>query len=144
MTIGEVSIGKALVDIGASVSLMPLSMMRRIGGLQLKPTRMSLQLADRSIKYREGVVEDVLVKVDKFLIPVDFVVIDLSGDVEIPLIMGCPFMRTAKIGICMENGQLIVRVEDDEIQFDIFKAMHHPRDKGKCFQIDIHEGICSE
>ncbi|XP_019451854.1 PREDICTED: uncharacterized protein LOC109353957 [Lupinus angustifolius] len=44
----------------------------------------------------------------------------------------------------MENGKLIVRVENDEIQFDIFKAMHHPRDKGQSFQIDILEEICSE
>ncbi|XP_019434269.1 PREDICTED: uncharacterized protein LOC109340932 [Lupinus angustifolius] len=143
VTIREISIGKALVDLGASVRLMPLSMMRRIGGLPLKPTRMSLQLADRSIKYPEGVEEYVLVKVDKFLIPIDFSVIDISEDVEIQLILGRPFMITTKMGIDMENGKLIVRVEDDKIQFDIFKAMHHPRDKGQCFQIDILEEICS-
>ncbi|XP_019434435.1 PREDICTED: uncharacterized protein LOC109341067 [Lupinus angustifolius] len=144
VTIGEVSIGKALVDLGEILSLMPLSMMRRIGGMELKPTRMSLQLADRSIKYPDGIAEDELVRWDKFLIPVDFVVIDISEDVEIPLILGRPFMRTTKMGIYMENGKLIVRVENDEIQFDIFKAMHHPRDKRQCFQIDILEEICSE
>ncbi|XP_019435507.1 PREDICTED: uncharacterized protein LOC109342008 [Lupinus angustifolius] len=103
VTIGNVSVGKALVNLGASVSLRPLSMMKRIGGIQLKPTRMSLQLADRSIKYPERVVEDVLVKVGKFLIHVDFVVIDITEDKEIPLILGRPFMRTAKMGIDMEN-----------------------------------------
>ncbi|XP_019451855.1 PREDICTED: uncharacterized protein LOC109353958 [Lupinus angustifolius] len=142
--IGEVSIGKALVDLGASVSLMPLSMMRRIWGLQLKPTRMSLQLAYRSNKYPKGVAEDVLVKVDKFVIPIDFDVIDISEYVEIPLILERPFMRTTKMGKDMENGKLIVRVEDDEIHFDIFKAMHHPRDKGQHFQIDILEQIYLE
>ncbi|XP_019433745.1 PREDICTED: uncharacterized protein LOC109340493 [Lupinus angustifolius] len=144
VTIGEVSIGKALVNLMSTVSLMSLSIMRRIGELQLTPTRMSLQLADISIKYLEGVAEDVLVKVDKFLILVDFAVINISGDVEIPLIMGRPFIRTTKMGIDMENGKLIVRVENDEIRFDIFKAMHHPRDKGQCFQIDNLEEICSE
>ncbi|XP_019433710.1 PREDICTED: uncharacterized protein LOC109340463 [Lupinus angustifolius] len=130
VTIGNVSVGKALVDLGASVSLMPLSMMKRIGGIQLNTTRMSLQLEDRSIKYLETVTEDVLVKVDKFLIPVDFVVIDITEDTEIPLILGRPFMTTTKMGIYMENGKLLVRVADDEIKFDIFHAMHHPKDKG--------------
>ncbi|XP_019450650.1 PREDICTED: uncharacterized protein LOC109352921 [Lupinus angustifolius] len=139
VTIGNVSIGKALVDLGASVSLMPLSMMKGIGGIQLKPTWMSLQLADRSIKYPEGVVEDVLVKVEKFLIPVDFVVIDITEDTEIPLILGRPFMRTSKKGIDMENGKLLVRVADNKIEFDIFHAMHHPKDKGQCLQLDVVE-----
>ncbi|XP_019465372.1 PREDICTED: uncharacterized protein LOC109363567 [Lupinus angustifolius] len=144
VTIGEVSTGKALVNLGASVSLMPLSMKRRIGGLQLKPTKMSLQLANRSIKYLERFVADVLVRVDKFPILIDFVVIDISKDVDIPLILGHPFMRTAKMGIDMENGKHMVRVENDEIQLDIFKAMHHPRDQRKCFQINILEEIFSE
>ncbi|XP_019433474.1 PREDICTED: uncharacterized protein LOC109340280 [Lupinus angustifolius] len=142
VTIGNVSIDKALVDLGAI--LMPLSMMKRIGGIQLKPARMSLQLADRSIKYPEGVVEDILVKVDKFLIPVDFAVIDISEDTEIPLILGRPFMRTEKLGIDMENCKLLVRVGDDEIKFDIFHAMHHPKDKGQCLQLDVIEEICAK
>ncbi|XP_019430766.1 PREDICTED: uncharacterized protein LOC109338086 [Lupinus angustifolius] len=144
VTIGNVSVGNALVDLGASVSLMPLSMMKRIGGIHLKPTRMSLQLVDRSIKYPEGVAEDVLVKVDNFLIPIDFIVIDIIEDTEIPLILGRPFMRTTKMGIDMENGKLLVRVADDEIEFDIFHAMHHPKDKGQCLQLDVIEEICAE
>ncbi|XP_019435120.1 PREDICTED: uncharacterized protein LOC109341634 [Lupinus angustifolius] len=144
VTIGNVSVGKALVDLGASVSLTSLSMMKRIGEIQLKPKSMSLQLADRSIKDPEGVVEDVLVKLDKFCIPVDFAVIDITEDTEIPLILGRPFMRTAKIGIDMENGKLLVQVANDEIEFDIFHVMHHPKDKGQCLQLDIVEEICVE
>ncbi|XP_019442308.1 PREDICTED: uncharacterized protein LOC109347030 [Lupinus angustifolius] len=144
VTIGNVSVGKALVDLGANVSLMPLSMMKRIGGIQLKPTRMSLQLADGSIKYPEGVAEDVMVKVDKFLIPVDFVVIDRIEDTEIPLSLGRTFMRTTKMGIHMENDKLLVRVGDDEIEFDIFHTMHHPKDNGQCLQLDVIEEICAK
>ncbi|XP_019447335.1 PREDICTED: uncharacterized protein LOC109350564 [Lupinus angustifolius] len=144
VTIGNVSIGKALVDLGASVSMMSLSMIKRIGGIQLKPTRMSLQLADRSIKYPEGVAEDVLVKVDKFLIPVDFIVIDITEDTKILLILGRPFMRTEKMGIDMENGKLVVRVANDENEFHIFHAMHHPKHKGKYLQLDVVEEICAE
>ncbi|XP_019447331.1 PREDICTED: uncharacterized protein LOC109350560 [Lupinus angustifolius] len=143
VTIGKVNVGKTLVDLGVSVSLMPLSLLRRIGGVQLKPTRMSLQLVDRSIKY-QGVVEDILVKVDKFLIPLDFTVFDISEDVEIPLIFEGPFMRTTKMEIDMENGKLKVRVDNEEIQFDIFEAIYHPKDKGQCFQLDVLDEICEQ
>ncbi|XP_019431195.1 PREDICTED: uncharacterized protein LOC109338416 [Lupinus angustifolius] len=139
VTIGNVPVGKAVVDLGAIVCLMPLSMMKRIRGIQLKPTRMSLQLVDRSIKYPEGVAEDVLVKVDKFSILVHFAVINITEDTEIPLILGRPFIRTTKMGIDMENGKLLVRVADDEVEFDIFHAMHHPKDKGQCLQVDVIE-----
>nr|KYP72467.1 hypothetical protein KK1_005056 [Cajanus cajan] len=91
VTIGTLPVGKALLDLGASINLMPLSMMRRIGDLEARPTRMTLQLANRSIKYPHGVVEDVLVKVDNFMFPVDFVVMDMEEDIEVPLILGRPF-----------------------------------------------------
>jgi len=74
---------------------MPLSMIKKIGELEIKPTRMTLQLADRSIKYPHGVVEDVLFKVDKFLFPMNFVIMEMEEDVEVPLILGRPFMKIA-------------------------------------------------
>jgi hypothetical protein len=80
--------GKALLDLGASINLMPLSMLKRIGDLEVKPTRMTLQLANRSLKFPNGVAEDVLVKVDKFVFPVDFVIMDIEEDLEVPLILG--------------------------------------------------------
>ncbi|XP_068461720.1 uncharacterized protein [Phaseolus vulgaris] len=89
------SIDPTLLDLGASINLMPLSMLKKIGDVEVRPTRMTLQLADRSIKYPHGIVEDLLVKVDKFLFPVDFVVMDIEEDVEVPLILGRPFMKTA-------------------------------------------------
>nr|KYP50823.1 hypothetical protein KK1_027388 [Cajanus cajan] len=76
---------------------MPLYMLQRIGDVEVKPTRMTLQLTDRSIKYPHGIVEDLLVKVDKFFFPVDFVVMDMEEDFEVPLILGRPFMKTAKV-----------------------------------------------
>ncbi|XP_020231419.1 uncharacterized protein LOC109811976 [Cajanus cajan] len=82
VTIGSLAIGKALLDLGASINLMPLSMLQRIGDLEVKPTRMTLQLADRSVKYPHGIVEDVLVKVDRFLFPADFVVMDIEEDID--------------------------------------------------------------
>ena len=84
--------GKALCDLGASINLMPLSIFRKLGLKEVQPTNVTLQLADRSIKYPYGVIEDVLVKVDKFYFPVDFIILDIDEDTEIPLILGRPFL----------------------------------------------------
>ncbi|XP_022635778.1 uncharacterized protein LOC111241500 [Vigna radiata var. radiata] len=110
-TIGNISVGKALIDLGASINLMSLSIFKKIEGLELKPTRMTLQLVDRSLKYPYGVAEDVLMKVDKFLFPVDFVIMEMEEDVNVPLIFGRPFMKTARVLIDMENDNLKVRVQ---------------------------------
>ncbi|XP_020208527.1 uncharacterized protein LOC109793466 [Cajanus cajan] len=95
VSIDNLSVGKALLDLGASINLMPLSMLKKIGEVEVRPTRMTLQLVDRSIKLPHGIVEDMIVKVDKFMFPVDFVVMDMEEDVEVPLILGRPFMKTA-------------------------------------------------
>ncbi|KAG4990797.1 hypothetical protein JHK87_024254 [Glycine soja] len=87
-TIGKEAVNKALIDLGASINLMPLSMCRRIGNLKIDPTKMMLQLVDRSITRPYGVVEDVLVKVHHFTFPMDFVIMDIEEDTEIPLILG--------------------------------------------------------
>ncbi|XP_014511500.1 uncharacterized protein LOC106770191 [Vigna radiata var. radiata] len=76
--IGNYEIGKALVDLGASINLMPLSMLQKIGGLEVKSTRMILQMADKSIRHPYGVVEDVVIKIDKLQFPVDFVVMEMG------------------------------------------------------------------
>ncbi|CAL0301721.1 unnamed protein product [Lupinus luteus] len=141
VTIGELSVGKALLDLGASINLMPLSMLKRIGDLDIKPTRMTLQLADRSVKYPYGVVEDVLVKVDGLVFPVDFVIMDIEEDKEVPLILGRPFMKTARVIIDVDDGKLKVRVGDQEVNFNVFEAMRHPRDKQNCFRVDIIDDI---
>ena len=90
---------------------------------------MTLQLADISMKYPYGVAEDVLVNVDKFMFPVDFVVMDIEEDTEVPLILGRPFMKTAKVIIDVDDGKLKVRVQDDEVNLNVFEAMQHPKDK---------------
>nr|KYP56300.1 hypothetical protein KK1_002537 [Cajanus cajan] len=72
VSIGNLSVGKALLDLGASINLMPLSMLKKIGEVEVRPTRMTLQLADRSIKIPHGIVEDMIVKVDKFVFGYDF------------------------------------------------------------------------
>ncbi|XP_014524467.1 uncharacterized protein LOC106780684 [Vigna radiata var. radiata] len=141
-TIGDLEVGRALIDLGASINLMSLSMFKKIDGLELKPTRITLQLTDKSLKYPSGVVEDVLVKVDKFLFRVDFVIMEMEENGDVPLILGIPFMKTARVLIDVENGKLKVGVQDEEVNFDVFKAMSHPKDDKACFQVDIIDEVC--
>ena len=95
-TIGKSYFDRALCDLGASINLMALSIFRKLGLGEVKTTTISLQLADRSIKYPRGVIEDVLVKVDKFIFPTDFIVLDIDEDEEIPLILGRTFLATGR------------------------------------------------
>ncbi|XP_006580727.1 uncharacterized protein LOC114411130 [Glycine soja] len=123
-SIGSVSVGKALIDLGASINLMPLPMCRRLGELEIMPTGMTLQLANRSIVRPYGVIEDVLVKVKQITFPADFVVMDLEEEAEIPLILGCPFLSTASC------------VVDMNVTFDLFEAMKHPNDNKAYFKVE--------
>jgi len=98
---------------------------------------MTLQLADRSIKQPYDIVEDLLVKVDKFLFPVDFVVMDIEEDVDVPLILERAFMKTAKVIIDVDKGKLKICVTDEDVSFNVFEAMKHPNDKKDCFRLDV-------
>ena len=94
-TFGGTHFDKALCDIGASVSLMPYSIYKKLNLDELKPTTMSLSLADKSITYPLGILENVPTKVGKFVIPEDFIVLEMEEDLEIPILFGRPFLRTA-------------------------------------------------
>ncbi|KAA3465595.1 protein NYNRIN-like [Gossypium australe] len=135
--IGSLNIKKALADLSASINLMPYKMFKQLGLGEPKPTRMNIQLADRSIKYPRGVIEDILVKVDKFIFTVDFVVLDMDEDIEVPLILGWPFLATARAVIDVGDGKLALRVGDEEIIFQIYDAMQYSREQDySCYFID--------
>ncbi|XP_052296999.1 uncharacterized protein LOC127902214 [Citrus sinensis] len=95
-SVGTKYSGKAPCDMKASINLMPLSMFKQLGVGECRPTTVALQLADRSHVYPEGNIEDVLVKVDKFIFSVDFIVPDFEADKEVPIILGRPFLTTGK------------------------------------------------
>ncbi|CAJ2640738.1 unnamed protein product [Trifolium pratense] len=139
VTIGNVNVGKALIDLGSSINLIPLSVIKRVGGLDITRTRMTLQLADKSITRPSGMAEDVLVKVDKFMFPIDFVVMDIEEDDDVPLILGRPFMKTARMMIDIDDGVMKVRVQDEEVSFNLWEAMKHPHEKDMCFKLDATE-----
>jgi len=138
-SIRVVLVGKTLIDLGASINLMSHSMCRRIGNLEIAPTRMTLQLANRSITRLYGVVEDVLVKVRQFTFCVDFVIMDIEEDANIPLILGRPFMLTAKCVVDMGNGNLEMSVDDQKVTFNLFYAIKHPNDHRACFKVEAVE-----
>ncbi|XP_073067246.1 uncharacterized protein [Primulina eburnea] len=130
-----------LCDLGASINLMPLSVFKKLGLGEPKPTQMSMQLADGSVKHPRGVKEDVLVKVGTFTFPTDFVVLDMEEDREIPLILGRPFLATGKAVIEVQEGKLRLRVEKEGITFNVFKALKHPRHTNDCFMVDSSNSL---
>ena len=105
-TIGNYEFGKTLCDSGVSINLMPLSVVKRLSLGELTPITMSLQMADKSMAQPEGILEDVLVKVGKFIFPIDFVVIDIEEDKQIPLLLGRPFLVTGAALIDVKKGEL--------------------------------------
>ncbi|XP_050897258.1 uncharacterized protein LOC127104087 [Lathyrus oleraceus] len=118
-TIGDRSFNKSLIDMGASVSLMLLSIYKKLGIGDVQDTRMTLQFADHSVKKPYGIVEDVLVKIDKFVFPVDFVILKMPEDEEIPLILGRLFLETGRCLINIEEGTMTLKVYDEELKIDV-------------------------
>ncbi|XP_006586488.1 uncharacterized protein [Glycine max] len=135
-SIGSVFVGKALINLGARINLMPLSMCRRLGELDIMPTRMTLQLVDHSINKPYGVIEDVLVRVKHFTFPADFVVMDIEEDTEIPLILGCPFMLTAICVVDMGKIKLEMGIADQKISFDLFDEEKHLLNQNVCSKVN--------
>ena len=128
VNIGGTSIDKALLDLGASVNLLPYSVYKQLGLGELKPTNITLSLADRLVKILKGIVEDVLVKVDKFCYPVDFVVLDTkpiaSGPNHVPIILGRPFLATANAIINCRNGVMQLTFGNMTLELNIFHLSH--------------------
>ncbi|KAI5428384.1 hypothetical protein KIW84_033392 [Lathyrus oleraceus] len=118
-TIGDRSFKKALIDLGASVSLMPLSIYKKLELGEVQDTRMTLQFADHSMKRPYGIAADVLVKIDKFVFPVDFVILEMPEDEEIPLILGKPFLETGRCMIDIKEGTMTLKVYDEKLKIDI-------------------------
>ena len=124
VNIGGNCIDKSLLDLGASVNLMPYSVYKQLGLGELKPTNITLSLADRSVKIPKGIVEDVLVKIDKFYYPVDFVVLDTepiaSEPNHVPIILGRPFLATANAIINCRNGIMQLTFGNMTLELNIF------------------------
>ncbi|XP_071928165.1 uncharacterized protein [Coffea arabica] len=143
-TIGNVDFSKALCDLGASVSLIPLTVARQLGLHELKRTNITLQLADRSIRYPLGVLENVLIKVQKFIIPVDFVVLDMEEDISMPIILGRPFLATAGTIIDVKNGKLKFQVGEEEVEFNLNEMEKYPSFTDHAYSIGTIDKLTQE
>ncbi|XP_021682985.2 uncharacterized protein LOC110666704 [Hevea brasiliensis] len=138
-SISKLNIDRAICDIGASVSLMPLLKCEKLKLGELKPTTISLQLVDRSIKYPIVIIENIQLKVGKFFIPVDFMVIDMEENVKIQIILGRHFLVTIGANIDMKNGRLTFNVGEEEIEFNLFDTPNQIVVVNSCFRFDVIE-----
>nr|XP_025702602.1 uncharacterized protein LOC112803316 [Arachis hypogaea] len=118
-TIGTITFEKALCDLGSSINLMPLSMMKKLWIQEVQPTRVSLEMADKFLKRAFGLVENVLVKVEDLYLSVDFVILDTGKDKNNSIILGRPFLATGKVWIDVERGELTLRLGEDHILFQM-------------------------
>ncbi|XP_044470577.1 uncharacterized protein LOC123199614 [Mangifera indica] len=142
--VGKESFEKALCDLGASVSLMPLSICRRLERGELKLTTVTLQLVDRSIKYPIGIMENMPIKVEKFYIPVDFVFLEMKEDIQVPLILGRPFLATTRAIIDIKNGKLTFEIGDEKVEFNVFRMSKQPNIVNSCCRVDIIDDCVKE
>ncbi|XP_057755928.1 uncharacterized protein LOC130975116 [Arachis stenosperma] len=131
-TIRKTAFEKALCDLGTSINLMPLSMMKKLQIKEVKLTRIALQTVDRSMKYACGVVENILVKVGKFFFPGDFVILNMEKYENASIILGILFLATGRALVDVEKGEL----HDEHLLFHLFKTMHHLNEKENCMKVN--------
>ncbi|KAJ9556763.1 hypothetical protein OSB04_011377 [Centaurea solstitialis] len=143
-SIGGKEIGKAICDLGASINLMPLSVFNTLGIGQVKPTTVTLILADKTIAHPTGKIEDVLVRVDKFIFLADFIILDFEADKNIPILLGRPFLATGRTLIDVQKGELTMRLQDQQITFNVFNSLKYPKDVESCSAISEIESLCLE
>ncbi|XP_052116558.1 uncharacterized protein LOC127746664 [Arachis duranensis] len=112
---------KALCDIGTGINLMPLSVMKKLIIQEAQPTRIALQMADKSLKQAHGIIENVLVKITELFLPTDFVILDMGKDAKNFMILGRPFLATGRAQIDVDKGELVMRMHEDYLVFNVFK-----------------------
>ncbi|GJU24667.1 reverse transcriptase domain-containing protein [Tanacetum coccineum] len=136
----------ALADLGASINLMPLFVWKKLSLSELIPTRMTLELTDRSVAHLKGVAEDVFVKVGKFYFLVDFVVVDYDVDPWAPLILGRPFLRMTRALIDVHVEELTLRVNDEAITFKVGHTSRYSRNyyDEMVHQVNVIDVACEE
>ncbi|XP_021858375.2 uncharacterized protein [Spinacia oleracea] len=148
--IKKLEISNSLCDLGASVSLMPYLVFTKLKVGDLVPTNTTLQFADRSVKYPIDKIEDVPLRVGKFVILVDFVVLDIDEDVHVPIILGRPILATTGAIIDVKQGKITLKVGEDSLVFDLNKTMNYPSSTNENFFLvdsfdplvhDMHEHL---
>nr|GEX03662.1 reverse transcriptase domain-containing protein [Tanacetum cinerariifolium] len=144
-TFSKASSCNALTDVGASINLMPYSLIAKLSLETLKPTKMSVRLADRSVQHPIGIAKNMLAEVGKFTFPVDFIILVMEEDSKVPLILGRPFLHTTDAVIRVKQKQLNLGVVTELMTFSIDSAMKHSYlNDDTCFNIDVINEILEE
>jgi len=142
--IREYKIEKALLDLGASVNLLLYSVFQSLNLGELKPTSVTLLLADISVKMPRGIVKDVLVQVDKFIYPVDFIVLDtqpIEACNSIPVILGHPFLATFSALINCRNGLMKLYFGNMTLEMNVFNIYKQPGADNDLQKVDFIEKL---
>ena len=145
IVVGNSKLGHALVDLGASVNLLPYSVYVDLGLGELEPTNITLQLADRTVKIPRGIVKDVLVQVDKFYFLVDFFVLDtqpvVNQGTQFPVILGGPFLATANAIIHCRGGLMTLSFGNITVNLNIFNVIKGMGDEEDVCEVNMVDSV---
>ncbi|CAN6573186.1 unnamed protein product [Malus baccata var. baccata] len=145
--IGNTRFESAMLDLGASINVMPYSIYASMNLGELKNDGVIIQLADRSNAYPNGVLEDVLVQVNHLIFPTDFYVLEMDESdhaLSLPILLGRPFMKTARTKIDVFNGTLTMEFDGEVINFNLSDSMKFPSENHSCFSIDIIDSLAQD
>ncbi|KAH9716155.1 hypothetical protein KPL71_021360 [Citrus sinensis] len=138
-TIGNTRFKRCMLDLGASINIMPYSIYNSLNLGPMEETGIIIQLADRSNTYPKGVMEDVLVQVNELVFPADFYILEMEDELSpnpTPILLGRPFLKTARTKIDVHDGTLTMEFDGEVIRFNIFEAMRYPSDVHFVFAMD--------
>jgi len=148
-TIGQTTINHALLDLGACINLLPFSVYQQLGLGKLSPTKVTIQLADGSVKIPKGEITDVLIQIGEFIYPVDFIVHKTqpisTPRSQTPIILGRPFLATANAIINCRNRSMRLTFGDMTKEVNVFNLEKQPRKtKDQTFEVNFIENNCKE
>ncbi|KAG7594090.1 Retrotransposon gag domain [Arabidopsis thaliana x Arabidopsis arenosa] len=144
-SLGTLAFSNCLCDLGAFKSLMPLSVAKRLGFSKYKPCNITLILADESIRFPYGLLEDLPIKIGNAEIPTDFIVLEMDEEPKDPLILGRPFLATAGAVIDVKNGKIDLNLGNDfTMKFDINDATRKPTIEGQTFVVKVMDCLADE
>ncbi|KAM1590792.1 hypothetical protein ACFX1Z_034512 [Malus domestica] len=145
--IGNTRFEFAMLDLGASINVMPYSIYASMHLSELKKDGVIIQLADRSNAYPKGVLENVLVQVNHLIFLADFYVLEMDESDHsptLPILLGRPFMKTARTKIDVFNGTLTMEFDGEVINFNLFYSIKYPSDDHSCFSIDVFASLAQD
>ncbi|XP_057999073.1 uncharacterized protein LOC110673467 [Hevea brasiliensis] len=138
------NIDKALCDLCASVSFMSSLIFQKLNVGELRQTIISLQLANRSIKYPGGILENIPIKVGKLFILIDFVILEMKENVQVSIILRRPFLVTTEAIINVKNGKLTLKIGEEKVEFNQFRVKKYKLDPDECLRVDIIDKLVEE